>query len=111
MVASSRGGSESGHRTHNHGVLKQAQNLVAFCELCNSEDSEFTFATKDRLNMNAPHISIERAVAFLLHDGELDSSEEEHLLRCPECQRLVAEAATTELKRPPDDSIGKKSDS
>jgi hypothetical protein len=111
MVASSRGGSESGHRTHNHGVLKQAQNLVAFCELCNSEDSEFTFATKDRLNMNAPHISIERAVAFLIHDGELDPSEEEHLLRCDECRRLVAEAVTRKLKHPPDGSIGKKSDS
>jgi hypothetical protein len=61
--------------------------------------------------MGFPHISIERAVAFLLHGGELDPSEEEHLLRCPECQRLVVEAATTELKRPPRDSIGKKSDS
>ena len=61
--------------------------------------------------MGSPHISIERAVAFLLHDGELDSSEEEHLLLCPECQRLVVEGAITELKRPPDDSIGKKSDS
>jgi hypothetical protein len=61
--------------------------------------------------MSSPHISIERAVAFLLHGGELDPSEEEHLLRCDECRRLAAEAANTELKSSSDDSIGKKSDS
>ena len=66
--------------------------------------------TKDELNMDSPHISVERAVACL-HGEELDSSEEEHLFRCDECRRLVVEASATELKSPPGDSIGKKSDS
>jgi hypothetical protein len=66
--------------------------------------------TKDELNMDSPHISIDRAVAFLLHGGELDPSEEEHLFKCDECRRLVVEAAATELTSPPNDSIGKKSD-
>jgi hypothetical protein len=61
--------------------------------------------------MDSPHISIERAVAFLLHDEELDPSEVEHLVKCDECRRLMVEAAATELKSPPDDSTGKKSDS
>ena len=61
--------------------------------------------------MDSPHISTERAVAFLLRGGEFDPSEEEHLFRCAECRRLVVEASATELKSPPGDSIGKKSDS
>jgi hypothetical protein len=61
--------------------------------------------------MVSPHISIERALAFLFHGEEFDPSEEEHLFKCHECRRLVVEAATTELKSPPDDSVGKKSDS
>ena len=60
--------------------------------------------------MDSPHISVERAVAFL-DGGELDPSEEEHLFRCDECRRMVVEAPPTDLKGPPGDSIGKKSDS
>lgn len=56
--------------------------------------------------MDSPHVSIERAVAFLLHGGKLDPSEEEHLFKCDECKRLLVEAATTESKNPPDDSLG-----
>jgi len=63
--------------------------------------------TKVGLNMDSPHISIERAVWFLLNGAELNPSDEEHLVKCDECQRLMVEA----LKSPPDDSIGKKLDS
>jgi hypothetical protein len=58
--------------------------------------------------MNSPHISVERAVAFLLHDEGLTPAEEEHLVRCDECRHMMVEAATAELDLPADDSDGKK---
>jgi hypothetical protein len=42
--------------------------------------------------MNSGHISIERAVAFLLHDQKLTSEEEEHVFRCDECRRMMVES-------------------
>jgi len=47
--------------------------------------------------MNSPHISIERALAFLLHHQELTPEEEEHLVGCDVCQRSIVEAASAEL--------------
>jgi hypothetical protein len=47
--------------------------------------------------MDSPHVSIERAVAFLLYNADFDVSEEEHLLRCIGCQRMVLDALTEDL--------------
>jgi hypothetical protein len=59
--------------------------------------------------MDSPHISVERAVAFLLHGQKLDPSEEAHLARCDECRRLMIEAATTDPELPPQNPGEKES--
>jgi hypothetical protein len=52
------------------------------------------------------HVAVERAVAFLLHGKKLDPSEEEHLVRCDECRRMMVESANAELE-----DTSRKSDS
>ena len=47
--------------------------------------------------MDSRHIAIERAVAFVLHNGEFDVSEEKHLLQCDQCRRLLTEALRDDL--------------
>jgi hypothetical protein len=58
-------------------VLKQAQDLIAFCEHCNSEDSEFTFEL------------------LLDHMTGCDPTRTEYILEvpahCPNCRREVFE--------------------
>jgi uncharacterized protein with PIN domain len=58
-------------------VLKQAQSLIAFCEHCNSEVSEFTFEM------------------ILDHVTRCDPTRTEYILevpaRCPNCRREVFE--------------------
>ena len=49
------------------------------------------------MKMDCPHVSIERAVAFVLQNGEFDVSEEEHLLQCDDCQLLMMEALNDAL--------------
>jgi hypothetical protein len=58
------------------------------------------------LKMHSRHVAVERSVAFLLHGEKLDPSEEEHLVRCDECRRMMVEEANAELK-----DTGEKSDS
>jgi hypothetical protein len=43
--------------------------------------------------MASAHISAECAVAFLLHGQKLTPSDEEHLVGCNECRRMMVEAA------------------
>ena len=52
------------------------------------------------------HVAVERSVGFLLRGEELDPSEEEHLLRCDECRRMMVDEANAELK-----DTGQKSES
>jgi hypothetical protein len=47
--------------------------------------------------MHSADTPVHRAVAFLLHDQKLTPDEEEHLVRCDECRRLMVEAASNEL--------------
>ena len=58
-------------------VLRKAQSLIAFCERCNSEESEFTFDL------------------FLDHVTGCDPMRTEYILeesaRCPNCKREVFE--------------------
>jgi hypothetical protein len=58
-------------------VLQQAQNLIAFCEHCNFEDSEFTFEM------------------ILDHLTGCDPTRTEYIVevpaRCPNCRRKVFE--------------------
>ena len=58
-------------------VLQQAQNMIAFCEHCNSEDSEFTFDS------------------FLDQITGCDPMRTEYILeepaRCPYCRSAVFE--------------------
>ena len=58
---------------------------------------------KNGCQMKSPHISVERAVAFLLHDQKLTPEEEEHVFRCDECRRMMVEAAATDPDLPPHD--------
>jgi hypothetical protein len=41
----------------------------------------------------ASHISAKGAVAVLLHGKKLTPSDEEHLVRCDACRRMMVEAA------------------
>jgi hypothetical protein len=45
------------------------------------------------LKIASTHISAECAVAFLLHGQKLTPSDEEHLVSCNECRRIMVEAA------------------
>jgi hypothetical protein len=47
------------------------------------------------LKVASIHISVQGAVAFLLHGQNLTPSEEEHLLRCDACRRMMVEAAAS----------------
>jgi hypothetical protein len=44
--------------------------------------------------MNTPHMSIDRALEFLLQEeSRLNPGEEEHLIGCDECRQLILDAA------------------
>jgi hypothetical protein len=41
-----------------------------------------------------PHVTIDRAVAFLLDGLKLTPDEDAHLIKCDECRRAMVEAAS-----------------
>jgi hypothetical protein len=43
------------------------------------------------------HVSIKRAVAFLLHGKELEPWEEEHFFTCDECHEATVSATAAEF--------------
>jgi hypothetical protein len=49
--------------------------------------------------MDASHVGLDRAVAFLLGGVSLDGSEHAHLLCCPQCRLAMLRAATEEMQK------------